>query len=97
MIVRCAYDHDVVIHFNNKKGMIKKLRLANGSFITLTYPNSKDYFLRNGDTIIKKSDSFKTIEEAYVKECESLKDSDVHGRIDIVKHKIIDHKVVERE
>ena len=55
MIVRCAYDHDVVIHFNNKKGMIKK-----------------------------------------VKECESLKDSDSHGRIDIVKHKIIEHKVVER-
>lgn len=97
MIIRCAYDYDVVIHFNNKKGMAKKLRLANGSFITLTYPDSKNYFLRNGDTIIKKSDSFKTIEEAYVKECESLKDSDAHGRIDIVKHKIIDHKVVERE
>jgi hypothetical protein len=90
MIVRCAYDHDVVIHLNNKKGMTKKLRLADGSFITLTYPSSKNYFLRNGENIIKKS------EEAYVKECTNLKDSDGHGRIDIVKHKIVDHKVVER-
>ena len=67
MIVRCAYDHDVVIHFNNKKGMTKKVKLADGTFTTLTYPSSKNYFLRNG-----------------------------HGRIDIVKHKIVDHKVVER-
>jgi len=96
MIIRCAYDHDVVIHLNKKKGITKKVKLADGTFITLTYPNSKNYFLRNGDTIIKKSDSFKTIEEAYVKECESLNDSDDHGRIDIVKHKIKDHKVVLR-
>ena len=70
--------------------------MADGTFITLTYPSSKNYFLRNGDTIIKKSDSFKTIEEAYVKECESLNDSDDHGRIDIVKHKLVNNKVVNR-
>ena len=96
MIIRCAYDHDVVIHLNKRKGITKKVKLADGTFITLTYPSSKNYFLRNGENIIKKSDSFKTIEEAYVKECISLKDSDGHGRIDIVKHKIVDHKVVER-
>ena len=96
MIVRYAHDNDVVIHLNNKKGMTKKVKLADGTFITLTYPGSKKYFLRNGESIIKKSDSFKTIEEAYVKECEKLKDSDNHGRIDIVKHKLVNNKVVER-
>lgn len=96
MIVRYAHDNDVVIHLNNKKGMTKKVKLADGTFITLTYPGSKKYFLRNGESIIKKSDSFKTIEEAYVKECEKLKDSDNHGRIDIVKHKLINNKVVSR-
>jgi hypothetical protein len=96
MIVRYAHDNDVVIHLNNKKGMSKKVKLADGTFITLTYPGSKKYFLRNGESIIKKSDSFKTIEEAYVKECEKLKDSDDHGRIDIVKHKLINNKVVSR-
>ena len=96
MIVRYAHDNDVVIHLNNKKGMSKKVKLADGTFITLTYPSTKKYFLRNGENIIKKSDSFKTIEEAYVKECEKLKDSDNHGRIDIVKHKLVNNKVVER-
>ena len=96
MIVRYAHDNDVGIHLNNKKGMTKKVKLADGTFITLTYPGSKKYFLRNGESIIKKSDSFKTIEEAYVKECEKLKDSDNHGRIDIVKHKLVNNKVVER-
>ncbi len=76
--------------------MSKKVKLADGTFITLTYPGTKKYFLRNGESIIKKSDSFKTIEEAYVKECEKLKDSDDHGRIDIVKHKLINNKVVSR-
>jgi hypothetical protein len=86
----------VVIHLNNKKGMSKKVKLADGTFITLTYPGSKRYFLRNGESIIKKSDSFKTIEQEYVKECERLKDSDDHGRIDIVKHKIVNNKVEAR-
>ena len=96
MIIRYAYDNDVVIHFNNKKGMTKKVKLADGTLITLTYPSSKKYFLRNGESIIKKSDSFKTIEEEYVKECKKLKDSDGHGRIDIVKHKLINNKVFDR-
>jgi len=96
MIVRYAHDNDVVIHLNNKKGMSKKVKLADGTFITLTYPSAKKYFLRNGESIIKKSDSFKTIEEAYVKECGKLKDSDNYGRIDIVKHKLVNNKVEAR-
>tara|TARA_R100000655_G_scaffold52345_1_gene90109 strand:- start:3203 stop:3493 length:291 start_codon:yes stop_codon:yes gene_type:complete len=96
MIVRYAHDNDVVIHLNNKKGMSKKVKLADGTFITLTYPGTKKYFLRNGESIIKKSDSFKTIEQEYVKECERLKDSDNHGRIDIVRHKIVNNKVEKR-
>ena len=76
--------------------MTKKVKLADGTFITLTYPSTKKYFLRNGESIIKKSDSFKIIEEAYVEECKKLKDSDDHGRIDIVKHKLVNNKVVGR-
>jgi len=96
MIIRCAHDNDVVIHLNNKQGMIKNLKLNDGTIFSLIYPSSKKYFLRVGEEIIKKSDSFKTIEEEYVEQCESLKDSDNHGRIDIVKHKIIENKVVNR-
>jgi hypothetical protein len=96
MIIRHAHDYDVVIHLNNKKGMQKKLRLADGSFITLTYPTDKKYFLRVGDTITIKSDGFEEIEGEYVKECKKLQDSDDHGRIDIVKHKLIANKVFHR-
>ena len=97
MIVRrCAQGHDVVIHKNNKPGMAKKIKLADESFITLTYPSSaKDYFLFVDGEIVKRSDSFETIEEEYVKEC-SKKHSDGHGRIDIVKHKLENNKVVSR-
>ena len=76
--------------------MTKNLKLNDGTLFSLTYPNSKKYFLRVGEEIIKRSDSFKTIEEEYVKQCDSLKDSDNHGRIDFVKHKIIENKVVNR-
>ena len=97
MIVRrCAYGHDVVIHKNNKPGMTKKIKLANESFSTLTYPSSaKDYFLFVDGEIVKISESFKTIEEEYVKEC-GKKHSGGQGRIDIIKHKLINNKVVER-
>tara|TARA_R110000824_G_scaffold108603_1_gene255761 strand:- start:5475 stop:5753 length:279 start_codon:yes stop_codon:yes gene_type:complete len=92
MLVRkCAQDHNVVIHLNNKPGMAKKISDTK----TLTYPNSKKYFLVVDDEIKTKSDSFQTIELAYVAECAKLHESG-HGRIDIVKHKLINNKVVER-
>ena len=93
---RCAQGHDVVIHRNNKPGMKKTIQLANGDMSTLTYPSAaKDYFLWVDGEIVKRSDSFKTIEEEYVKEI-AKKRNDGHGRIDIVKHKIINNKVVYR-
>ena len=97
MIVRrCAQGHDVVIHRNNKPGMKKTIQLANGDMSTLTYPSAaKDYFLWVDREIVKRSDSFKTIEEEYVKEI-AKKRNDGHGRIDIVKHKIVNGKVALR-
>ena len=92
MVVRkCAQDHSIVIHLNNKPNMIKKLSESK----TLTYPNSKKYFLVVDDVIKTKSDSFKTIENAFIDEC-AKKHSSGNGRIDIVKHKLIDNKVVLR-
>ena len=96
MIIRkCAQGHDVVVHLNNKNGTTKKVTLANGTHTSITYPNSKKYFLWVDGEIVTKSDSFKTVEEEYVKEC-SKKHSGGLGRIDIVKHKIINNKAVAR-
>ena len=96
IIRRCAQDHDVVLHKNNKPNMTKKIKLADGSFSTLTYPsNAKDYFLWVDGEIVKRSDSFKTCEEEFVKEC-AKKHSNGNGRMDIVKHKLVNNKVVKR-
>ena len=97
MIVRrCAQDHDVVVHLNSKPGMVKSIKLADGSMSSLTYPSAaKRYFLWVDGEITKRSDSFKTCEEAFVDEC-AKKHSDGHGRIDIVKHKLVNNKVAMR-
>ena len=97
MIVRrCAQGHDVVLHLNNKPGMVKAIQLADGSMSSLTYPSAaKDYFLWIDGEISKRSDSFRTCEEEFVKEC-AKKHSDGHGRIDIVKHKLVNNKVAMR-
>ena len=96
MIVRrCAQDYDVVIHLNNKPGMTKTVALSNGSTATLTYPSAKKYFLWVDGEIIKRSDSFETIETEYVSEVAKKTDKG-HGRIDIVKHKIVNNKVQNR-
>ena len=92
MIVRkCAQDHNVVIHLNNKPGMAKKITKDK----QITYPSSKKYFLIVDGSITKKSDSFETIEKEYVKSV-ALKTADGHGRFDIVKHKLVKNKVTLR-
>ena len=96
MIVRrCAFDHDVVIHKNTKKGMTKIIEISDGTRQSLTYPSSYEYFLVVSGEIVQKSNSFETIETAYVNKCTELHESG-HGRIDIVKHKLVNNKVVDR-
>ena len=96
MIVRrCSHDYDVVIFLNKSQGMTKTVPRADGTTTTITYPNSKRYFLWVDDEIVRRSDSFETIEEEYVKEVAKKTDKG-HGRIDIVKHKIVNNKVQDR-
>jgi hypothetical protein len=97
MIVRrCAYDHDIVIHKNTKPNMVKSIQLSDGSITTITYPSSYDYFLVVDGNIVQKSNSFKTIETAYVDQC-AEKHSDGHGHINIQKHKLVNNKVEDRK
>ena len=96
MIVRrCAQDHDVVIHKNTKPNMVKKVQMADKSEVSITYPNSKDYFVLVDGVIEKRTDSFQTAEEFYLDECEK-KHNNINGRIDLVRHKLVNNKVVVR-
>ena len=95
MIVRrCSQGHRIRIHRNTTKGVTRKKTYKDGTIETLTYPSSYDYFLDVDGEIVKKSNSFKVIEEEYVKECEK-KHSDGHGRIIIGKHKLVDGVATE--
>tara|TARA_A100000172_G_scaffold79695_1_gene67361 strand:- start:568 stop:858 length:291 start_codon:yes stop_codon:yes gene_type:complete len=96
MIVRrCTKNMDIVIHKNTKPGMTKMVMMADGTMTPLEYPKTKKYFLWVDGIITQKSDSFSTIENAYVNTCKQ-KECHTHGRIDIVKHKLVDNKVTMR-
>ena len=96
MIVRrCAQGHDVVIHKNTKPNMVKKVQMADESLVSITYPNSKDYFVLVDGVIEKRTDSFQTAEEFYLDECEK-KHNQTNGRIDIVQHKLVNNIVTDR-
>ena len=76
--------------------MKKIIQLANGTKTQLTYPSAaKDYFVVVDGEVVKRSDSFATCEEYYVDTCNS-KCGKSHGRIDIVKHKLVNNQVTLR-
>jgi|TARA_R100000995_G_scaffold8742_2_gene3767 hypothetical protein len=94
IIRRCSQGHRIRIHRNTTKGVTRKKTYKDGTIETLTYPSAYNYFLDVDGEIVKKSNSFKVIEEEYVKECDK-KHSDSHGRIIIGKHKLVDGVATE--
>ena len=96
LIRRCAKGYDINLHKNTKPGMSKYYPLSGGETVFLTYPSDKkNYFVVLDGAIIKRSDSFKTAEEEFVKTCEA-KHQTSQGRIDIKKHKLINNIVTSR-
>ena len=89
MIVRrCSQGHRIRVHRNTTPGANRTKTYSDGSTETLTYPSSYTYFVDVDGEIVKKSNSFKVIEEFYVSEC-AKKHSDGHGRLIIGKHKLV--------
>ena len=90
MIVRrCSQGHRVRLHRNNTPNAVRQKTYADGTVETLTYPSSRyDYFVEVDGTVVKRSDSFKTIEEYYVSEC-AKKHGDGHGRVIIGTHHLV--------
>ena len=89
MIVRrCSQGHRVRIHRNTTPGATRTKTYADGSTETLTYPSSYDYFVDVDGTVVKKSNSFKVVEEYFVDEC-AKKHGDGHGRLIVGGHHLI--------
>ena len=90
MIIRkSSQGHRIRLHRNTTPNAVRQKTYADGTVETLTYPSSRyDYFVDVDGEVVKRSDSFKTIEEHYVDECAKLYDNG-HGRLTIGKHQVI--------
>ena len=89
MIVRrSSQGYRIRIHRNTPPGATRVKTYPDGTKETLTYPSSYNYFVDVDGKIVKKSNSFKVIEEFYVDECAKKYDNG-HGRLIIGGHHII--------
>ena len=90
MIIRkSSQGHRIRLHKNTTPGVTRTKTYPNGTVETLTYPSSRyDYFVEVDGEVVKRSDSFETIEEHYVDECAKIYDNG-HGRLIIGKHQLI--------
>ncbi len=89
IIRRCSQGHRIRLHKNTTPGVTRTKTYKDGTVETLTYPTSGyDYFVEVDGSVVRRSDSFKNIEEYYVDEC-AKKHENGHGRVLIGKHHLI--------
>lgn len=90
MIIRkSSQGHRIRLHRNTTPNAVRTKTYADGTVETLTYPSSRyDYFVEVDGEVVKRSDSFETIEEHYVDECAKVYDNG-HGRLTIGTHQLI--------
>ena len=89
MIIRkCSQGHRIRLHRNTTPNAVRTKTYADGTIETLTYPSRYDYFVEVDGEVVKRSDSFETIEEYYVDECAKVYDNG-HGRLIVGTHQLI--------
>tara|TARA_Y100000401_G_scaffold84964_1_gene70249 strand:+ start:330 stop:764 length:435 start_codon:yes stop_codon:yes gene_type:complete len=91
IIRRSSQGYRIRLHRNTTPGITRTKKYKDGTVETLTYPTSGyDYFVEVDGEIVRRSDSFKNIEEYYVSEC-SKKYDNGHGRLKIGEHHVINN------
>ena len=89
MIIRkSSQGHRIRLHRNTTPNAVRTKTYADGTVETLTYPSRYDYFVEVDGEVVKRSNSFETIEEYYVDECEDNCGYS-HGRLIVGKHQVI--------
>ena len=93
MIVRkCSQGHKVKIYRNTTPGVRRVKTYTDGTVETIEYPDSKAYFVSVDGSSILSTDSLEDAENRYTEECEKKHpDKPVHGRLNMGKHKSINH------
>lgn len=87
LIRKSSQGHYLRLYRNTTPGAKRTKTYPDGTIETLTYPSRYKYFLVLDGEIIQRSNSWATIEQAYVDECES-RHGGGSGRMIIGKHKL---------
>ena len=87
LIRKSSQGHYLRLYRNSTPGVVRKKTYSDGTVETLTYPSRYKYFLVKDGEVIQRSDSWATIEQAYVDECESSHGGGA-GRMIVGKHKL---------
>ena len=88
LIRKSSQGHYLRLYRNTTPGATRTKTYPDGTTETLTYPSQYKYFLVVDGEIVQRSDSWATIEQAYVDECDSSHGGG-HGRLIVGGHHII--------
>ena len=88
LIRKSSQGHYLRLYRNTTPGAVRTKTYPDGTTETLTYPSRYKYFLVVGGEVVQRSDSWATIEQAYVDECDSSHGGG-HGRLIVGGHHVI--------
>ena len=92
LIRKSSQGHYLRLYRNTTPGVVRTKKYPDGTTETLSYPSRYKYFLVLDGEVIKRSDSWGTIEQAYVDECDS-RHGGGNGRMIVGKHKLENHVI----
>ena len=88
LIRKSSQGHYLRLYRNTTPGAVRTKTYPDGTTETLTYPSRYKYFLVVDGEVVQRSDSWATIEQAYVDECDDSHGGG-HGRLDPGHHHLI--------
>jgi len=88
LIRKSSQGHYLRLYKNTTPGAVRTKTYSDGTKEALTYPSSYTYFLVKDGEVIQRSNSWATIEQAYVDQCDDNHGGG-HGRIMAGKHHLI--------
>tara|TARA_Y100000114_G_scaffold155012_1_gene178255 strand:- start:2189 stop:2638 length:450 start_codon:yes stop_codon:yes gene_type:complete len=95
LIRKSSQGHYLRLYKNTTPGAVRTKTYSDGTKEALTYPSSYTYFLVKDGEVIQRSNSWATIEQAYVDQCDDNHGGG-HGRIMAGKHHIINGVVTSQ-
>jgi len=87
----------VRIYRNTTPGIKRTKKYTDGTTEDIIYPDSETYFVTVDGKPVKSTDSLEEAENEYTKECQKKHpDKPSHGRLNMGKHKSINHVATQK-